>query len=196
MAGLGDARPITSAIGSGLIAASAFTGPAAPFVAAAGALTSLIGSFFKPDLTKVEATHIVDQIEAQYLKPNLVTWQSFPADQKTQSAQAAAVALFDKAWAAVVQGCSNPALGTAGQNCINDRVRGGKWPWPVYYRDPIANDPTVVPDPSMFGGDSVPGSVSASIDSAIAGLSQALGAISPLAIGIGLVAVGFLLVSD
>jgi hypothetical protein len=194
MDGLGDARPITQAIGAGLLSAggviAAIPGLQLPgaIVAAVGALTGLIGGLFQPDLTKIQATHIVDQIELQVLKPMLANWQALPASQKTQTNQAAYLEVFDAAWRKVQEGCSNPALGEAGQRCIADRVRGGPWPWPVYYRDPIANDPNVIPDPSFTG------SVS-SIDSAVTGLSSTLG-VSPVVLGIGLIAFGLLAVSD
>jgi len=132
-------------------------------IAAAGALTSLIGGFFKPDLTKIQATQIVDQIEAQTLKPMRASWQALPASQKTVSMQAAYLAVFDAAWQAVVKGCSNPALGTAGGACISDREQGscvwtldGQTPgippsncgnWFQWYRVPIESDPDVHPDP-------------------------------------------------
>lgn len=194
--GMGDARPITQAIGSGLMSAAGIValtgGPAGvlagAIMAAVGQLTILVGGLFKPDLTKIQATHIVDQIEAQALKPMLAAWQALPRENKTRSLQAEFLKTFDEAWAAVMQGCSNPALGEAGQRCISDRVRGGRWPWPVYYRDPIANDPDVIPDSQ--------GSITGSIDSAVSGVSSALGGVSPLMIGFGLIALGLFLVSD
>jgi hypothetical protein len=196
MGGLGgDARPITQAIGAGLLSAggiiAAIPGGQLPgaIVAAVGALTGLIGGLFAPDLTKIQATHIVDQIEAQVLKPMLANWQALPANQKTQTNQAAFLEVFDAAWRKVQEGCSNPALGSAGVACIADRVRGGRWPWPEYYRDPISSDPNVIPDPS-FGG-----TVGGSIDSAVTGFSSTLG-VSPMVLGIGLIAFGLLAVSD
>jgi hypothetical protein len=196
--------PLTTVIGSGLLAAAPLTGPAAPFVALAGALTGLIGGLFKPDLTKEQATAIVNQIQSEYLQPNLNRWQSLPPNQKTQSAQVAALAVFDKAWAAVVQGCSNPALGTAGQRCISERQAGGSAPWCptvtgcdwfILFRDPIANDPQVIPDPVPSVA-SVTGSVTGAVDSVGTSISTALGGISPLWIGVGIIAAALLLVSD
>ncbi len=221
LSGLGDARPITSAIGSGLMAAAgvvaAVGGPAGvvagAIMAAVGALTSLIGGLFAPDLTKVQATHIVDQIEAQALKPLRAAWNALPPEHKTQSMQAEFLTTFDQAMAAMTQACSNPALGTAGQNCISDRVAGachwtvdghtpGQPPncgnWVIWYRDPIANDPNVIPDPvagSTFAGGSS-GSVSGAVDSAVSSVSQALGGINPVWIGVGLIAAVLLLVGD
>jgi hypothetical protein len=209
--GLGDARPITSAIGSGLLSAggviAAIPGGQLPgaIVAAVGALTGLIGGLFAPDLTKVQATHIVDQIAAQVLEPNLAAWRSLPASQKTATNQAAFLEVVDAALTNVRQGCSNPALGTAGQKCISERlVRGGSAPWCptgtgcdwyALYMDPIANDPNVVPD--FAGGESVSsGSVSGAVDSAVSSVSTALGGVSPLWIGVGLIGLALFLVSD
>jgi hypothetical protein len=195
--------PITSRIGGGIMAAGSAIALVNPLIGgiviAVGALTTLIGGLFKPDLTKIEATRIVNQIEAQYLKPNLVAWQSAAPEHKTVSAQMAALALFDKAWAAVVQGCSNPALGTAGQHCISERQRGGSAPWCptttgcdwfILYRDPIANDPNVIPDPVGTDGQSV----RALLDSAASGVSSTLG-ISPLWIGLSLIGFGLALLA-
>lgn len=162
----------TSAVGSGLLAAAPLSGPAAPFLAAAGALTTLIGNFFHPDMTKVEATNIVNKIEAEYLKPNLAAWQALPPNQKTQSAQAAAINVFNTAWNAVVQACSAPALGTAGVNCIGDRQRGSTkgYDWFKLYLDPIQNDPNAVPDSSLASAGQ---SISSSISSLFGGTSVA-----------------------
>ena len=215
--GLGeDMRPITNAIGSGLLSSAGVIAmipggqlPAA-IIAAVGALTELIGGLFAPDLTKIQATHIVDQIEAQSLKPMRAAWQALPASQKTVTNQAAFLEVFDAAWRSVQQGCSNPALGSAGQACIGDRSQGschwtldGQTPgippsncgnWFTWYRDPIANDPEVHPDGSTAGTGS--GTSSGGIDTAVAGVSQALGGISPLWIGIGLIVVALLAVGD
>jgi hypothetical protein len=173
MPGMGDARPITDAIGSGLLSAggviAAIPGGQLPgaIVAAVGALTRLIGGMFQPDITKIQATHIVDQIEAQVLKPMLADWQSLPASAKTPTLQAAYLEVFDSAWKNVRQGCSNPALATAGQNCVTDRQQGachwtvdGQTPgvppncgnWFVWFRDPIANDPEVAANVSASEG--------------------------------------------
>ena len=170
----------TSRIGSGIMAAggivASIPGGQIPgaIIAAVGTLTTLIGGLFKPDLTKIEATHIVDQVEAQVLRPTLASWNGLPADKKTESMQALYLQTVDKALNDVQQGCSNPQLGTAGQHCISERlIHGGSAPWCptgtgcdwiTLYRDPIANDPAVQPDPppedsvasaarSFFGGD-------------------------------------------
>lgn len=210
LGGLGDARPITQAIGSGLLSAGGtiamIAGPAGilpgAIISAVGALTSLIGGFFAPDLTKIQATRIVDQIELQVLKPTLADWLALPADKKTQTLQAAYLEVIDTALNKVKEGCSNPALGEAGQRCISERlVRGGSAPWCptgtgcdwyALYRDPIANDPTIIPD---SGGGLLPGSVGGSISSAADTVSSALG-VSPVVLGLGLIGAALLMVSD
>jgi len=202
MDGLGDARPITQAVGAGLLSAggviAAIPGGQLPgaIVAAVGALTTLIGSLFVPDLTKIQATRIVDQIEAQVLQPTVANWRALSADQKTRTMQAAYAEVIEAALRKVQEGCSNPALGEAGQRCISERlIRGGAAPWCptgtgcdwyALYLDPIMNDSNVIPDTALTG----------SIDSAVTDLSSALGGISPLWIGVGLVAFAFVAVSD
>lgn len=94
---------------------------------------------------KIAATRIVEQLEP-LLKQNVEAYLSGP---RTQSAQAAALANFDQAWAWLTspEGCGNPELGKPGIACIDDRKRGGKFDWFAAYRDPIAND-TPAPDPT------------------------------------------------
>ena len=176
--GLGDdVRPITSAIGSGLLSAggviAAMPGGQLPgaIVAAVGALTGLVGGLFKPDLTKIEATHIVDAIQVQ-LEQLLHAWYALPNDQRTPQNQAAFLELIDGALNKVRQGCSNPALQEAGQRCISERlIKGGSAPWcptgtgcdwVTTYRDPIANDPAVQANAARettapSGGSTAPG---------------------------------------
>ena len=155
-----------------LIAALAGAGPlAGPIGAAVGAVAGILVQVFKGcGQTCVQATSIANQVEP-VLAQNLAAYIAEPVHYA--SLQAAALNNFDTAWAALVQNCSNPALAAAGQNCIGDRQRGscayktspggwsGKtymppgangsgsacWNWFVGYRDPIANDPNVVPDP-------------------------------------------------
>jgi hypothetical protein len=49
--------------------------------------------FFHPECNKIATTQIVNQAE-QFLKQNLTTWQSLPANQKTVEAQQAALNEF------------------------------------------------------------------------------------------------------
>ena len=117
------------------------------------AVTLWLTSMFKRNAQKEAATDIVDQIEIQ-LKDNLSGYLSGP---RTQQSQLQALANFDAGWAAVVENCSNPQLGSAGERCISERQQGGTAPWCslpggkgcdwfVRYRDPIAND---TPNPDV-----------------------------------------------
>jgi hypothetical protein len=197
------ASTATSVVGT-LVALGTVTGPVgaaiAGLVAAGYAIANLFGGCGD---TCVEATNlanqagsIIDQAYAQYMS----------APVHYASMQAAYLQLFDGTWNALVQACSNPALGAAGQRCISDRQAGscayktspggwkqssdGSWayvePGPngsgtacwnsfIGRRDPVANDPTVVPDP---------GSVSSLFSSVTGGGSGSiLGVPTPLALG-------------
>lgn len=135
-------------------------GPLAYF-AISGAITGVtaaIRAIFsrKAPAQREYATAIVNDLEP-LLQQNLQAYFSGP---RTVSNQQAAVANFDSAWQLLSssQYCGNPALGDPGRACIADRSRGGKWDWFSYYRDPIANDPDVKPDPvevAVVGGTGV-----------------------------------------
>jgi hypothetical protein len=134
--------------GASLLQVAKYTGPAAPFVAAAGALLEFISSaFLTPNYGKEYASAFVNQIEYDYMRPNLSMWQALPPERKTASAQAAALNVFAHGWNAIIQYCSNPALTSGGIHCVADRQRGGKYDWWQYFYDPIANDQSVIPDP-------------------------------------------------
>lgn len=167
--GLGDtAHPAASIIlSTGSIAGSAATPAAAsalfgaanaawavPVVGAAIAGVVLaIGVWMnrKGPQQKILTTKIVDEAEP-ILVQNVAAYQAGP---HTVSSQQVALANFDNVWGQVVQACSNPAYGDAGKNCISGRERGTthvndqgqSYDWFKLYRDPIANDPNVVPDP-------------------------------------------------
>lgn len=95
---------------------------------------------------KVASTAIVNELEP-VLKDNLDAYMAGP---RTRTAQALHLAQFDQAWEYLKsqEGCGNPELGNPGRNCIADRSRGGRWDWASYYRDPIAKDAGVQPDPA------------------------------------------------
>jgi hypothetical protein len=136
-----------AAVGAG--AASAFLPAAAagPVGAAIAGIGVLIGALIANSgcgPTCVIASKIVDQLGPQ-LEANRDTYL---AGARTTSNQAAALANFDNAWAWLtsMQACGSPDLGDAGRRCISERARGGKYDYFVPFRDPIANDPEVVPD--------------------------------------------------
>jgi len=122
--------------------------------------------------TCIAATNIANQVGDELAK-NVDHYTSSPI--RFASMQAAALNVFDTAWAALVQACNNPQLQAAGQRCITDRQRGACvwkaspggwnpdgtytmwgpagsgtscWNWFTGMRDPIANDPFVQPDPT------------------------------------------------
>lgn len=102
---------------------------------------------------KVATTEVVNAVEPKLVE-NRDAYLALPVHY--QSAQTAALANFDAGWQYVVQSCNIPEMGEPGVRCTSDRQRGGQWDWFSYYRDPIANDPNVVPDPQV---DSVTGEV-------------------------------------
>ena len=156
--------------------------------------------------TCTEAANLANNAEP-LLQENLDTYMSAPVHY--QSLQTAALANFNNTWNALVQACSNPALGSAGQNCITARQNGAChyqtspggwqgdtsvnpgvqgsgsacWNWFVGYYDPIANDPTVVPDPVPGAADvtSLLSSVGVSTNATLFGLP-----VVDVAMGVGL----------
>ena len=100
---------------------------------------------------KVQTTKIVNELEPM-LQENLRGYQQGP---HTVSSQAQALANFDAVWNTLVENCELEQYGDPGKRCIADRKAGSCqwqeggtcWNWFVGYRDPIANDPNVRPDP-------------------------------------------------
>lgn len=123
---------------AGLLVSGAITG-----------VTAALRAIFsrKGPAQREAATAIVNDLEP-LLQQNLQAYLSGP---RTVSNQQAALANFDSAWQLLTssQYCGNPALGDPGRACIADRSRGGRWDWASYYRDPIASDPDVRPDPTV-----------------------------------------------
>lgn len=111
-------------------------------------LTTLLGVFGvgKPDMTKITASNDANAIEAQ-MALLADTWDQIP---HTASNQQKIVDAWYQLWNNLVQMCSDPSLGNAGQNCINDRKRGGKWDWFAMHLDPIINTP-LVSEVGVFG---------------------------------------------
>jgi type II secretory pathway pseudopilin PulG len=125
---------------------------------------------------------------------------------RTISSQALALQAFDQTWAKLVQLCSDPQWGDAGKRCISDRQRGACtwkqayapaypgepqvgecWNWFNGYRDPIANDPDVKPDPVTIDATSQDlGTVANSLATSMSGLSPLL------LLGGGILALAFL----
>lgn len=137
------AAPIAHAGGLGFIQAAvaaplAAAGPVGWAVLGITAALPFLPRLFKigNDPKKEASSQAVDAAEPQ-LRANL---EQYLAGPRTAAAQQTAIARFDQIWASVVNYCSDPQLGAAGAACIADRERSGRWPWAVYYRDPIAAD--------------------------------------------------------
>ena len=96
---------------------------------------------------KQATTAIVNKVEPE-LKKNVDAYLALPVHYV--SAQQQALNNFDAGWAYVQDQCNIPEMGNPGIACTADRGRGGRWDWFSYYRDPIANDTSVVPDPSAL----------------------------------------------
>jgi hypothetical protein len=164
---------------STLVALGTITGPVGAAIAGVIAAGMAIASLFKGcGQTCIEASDIANQCET-VLQQNLQQYLSAPVHY--QSLQTAALNNFTTAWSALTQACGAASLGSAGSNCISERQQGACsykttpggwqqgssgwtyvypgangsgstcWNWFVGYHDPIANDPTVVPDPASSG---------------------------------------------
>lgn len=220
--GLGALSPGEMSIANTAAAAAQLTGELAggPLGGAiAGAIAQvgllLANVFSGCGQTCVEASNLANQAEPLLLQ-NLQTYMSAPVHYA--SLQAAALNNFALTWQALVQACSNPQLGSAGQSCIADRQQGGChyqtspggwsqdasgvwsytypgaqgsgsacWNWFVGYHDPIANDPTVVPDPVPGGGALTSTLESAGLPASVFGLPT-----GDVAIGAGLLLLAWL----
>jgi hypothetical protein len=179
-----------------LAALSAIPGPGWVAGAIGGliAVGSMIANMFQGcGASCIQSSNDANKFEPP-LQQNLSTYLNAPVH--TASMQAAALNNVDTLFAALRAACSDPSLGTAGQNCISERLNesschwkaspGGWsqdssgvwsykgygasgsgnacWNWVIGYRDPIANDPTVVPD-SAVSTPSTPVSTPASVTS-------------------------------
>lgn len=200
-----------------LVAFSVVGGPVGAAIAAVGAVAVLLVKVFQGcGQTCVQATQYANQVEAA-LQQNLNAYISSPV--RTASMQAAAVNNYNTAIAALEQACGQAALGSAGVNCIDERVNAsscqwkaspGGWSgacpgtyqgygasgsgsacvnWVVLYLDPIQNDPCVQSDSVLT---SSAGSSGGSVVSSVGGSSEIFGLPAPLVIG-GLILAALLL---
>ena len=152
--------------------------------------------------TCIFTSAIANQVQALLLQ-NLNTYLAQPVHY--QSIQTAALATFTSCWQSLVQQCETPANQAAGVNCVGDREQGACkwqtatpgawvngqwvppgpqvssggtcWNWWVGFHDPIANDPTVVPDPSptlASGSQSIEQALGINPSGTIAGIPNGL----------------------
>ena len=94
-------------------------------------LVLLLSAWF----SNITVTEFVDDLEP-LLAANRDTYLAGP---HTLQRQQAALQYFDQQWTWLKSSaaCGSRLLGQAGQACISDRSRSGRWPWESYYRDPI-----------------------------------------------------------
>ena len=121
-----------NAAGTTLLSLAPTAGPAAPWVAAAGAIAMLGGQIARMfdgcGPTCVQSTEFANQFGATLDQIKSTYW-SAPAP-RPRSLQAATLEAIDNAINWLRQACSDPSLGSAGQRCISERmVRGGTAPW-------------------------------------------------------------------
>ena len=138
-------------IGAGAAKGAAVAGPIGAAVGAAVAATiSLVRHIKTRNRQKTASTTVVNDVEPM-LKQNL---DAYLGSNRTQSEQAASVENFYMLWNVVVESCSDPLLGSAGERCISEREEGASPPWgPNWfqlYLDPIRNDPNVIQDPGVM----------------------------------------------
>ena len=100
-----------------------------------------------------------------------------------------------------MQACNNPALGSAGINCIKDRQRGGKYDFFAMFYDPIATDPAPAANAlaAAQAAAAAPATTAASsanpIDSAVSSITASTG-LSPMVLGLLLIGGALLMVGD
>lgn len=120
------------------IPAASASGPLAPFViggiAAFTFLSTKLWGRSELGQLKVELTKVYNDA-AEGLEENLARYLSEPTSLIAQKER---LTYFDKIWKELKE----QSLKTAqGMISWNERQRNGKYPWEVYFRDPIANDP-------------------------------------------------------
>jgi hypothetical protein len=148
------------------VATGAIAGPVGAAIGAGIALAALaIEAIMNSGCgqTCIVSTQFANQANAA-LQQNIEAYFALPVP-RSYANQQAALANFDRFWAWLQTQCGNPQLGSAGQRCITDRQAGACtwkqpasevpawgvppagscWNWFNGYRDPIANDPNVVP---------------------------------------------------
>jgi hypothetical protein len=189
--GAGAAVGVPALVSAGVISAAAvpFIGPAI------AAITLAVGLLVKNSgcgVTCVETSQWANQAEP-LLQKNIASYFDQPAP-RAQSTQTVALANFDQIWNTLVQQCGQPGTGNAGVRCVSDRQAGACtwkqtttstllqypgepqpgacWNWFSGYRDPIANDPDVVPDATLAAQTATAAASSAatSIDSSLSTL--------------------------
>lgn len=135
---------IEASVGSGLLSAARFSGPAAPFLTAAGLIADVMAAFGVGagcGQTCIESTQFANQANAAleqnietFFAPRMISGTYDPTIPLGISTQQAGLYNYATLWNWLVspQACGNPALGSAGQKCISDRQAGAcTWTQPA-----------------------------------------------------------------
>ena len=187
LGGLGDGEVATSIVSTagGILAGTAPLWTTATWAipvigAAVAGITLALVAYFnrKGPKQKVATTQEVNAMASQ-MEANKAAYMAGP---HTVSSQAQALANFDAMWAHVTSMCGDPEMGDPGRRCIFERQRQGtcttqqaseahesigdcgKYDMARDNRDPIANDPNVVPDPTVLD------TAGASVESALSSI--------------------------
>lgn len=123
--------------------------------------TSFGGGQISEGTLKEQATAIVDYAEAAMIR---VRDDYLGEPNRTRTMQQTALADYDRWWAWMVESLSDPGLGRYGSTAVSERSPGGRWPYQVWYRDPIAQDAGVQDD------------ITGTIGGALDGLGDLIGA--------------------
>lgn len=101
-------------------------------------MKSVLLVFLSTLYSNITVTQFVDDAE-----PLLVmNRDNYLGGPHTTARQQAALQYFDQSWLWLKssQACGSRLTGRAGQACIADRSRTGRWPWQVWYRDTIVTN--------------------------------------------------------
>jgi hypothetical protein len=205
MPGLGaSSAPVSTQIESGaagsLLSVAPFTGPAAPFVAAAGAIAGLLATLGVGagcGQACIQATNLVNQAEPALLQ-NLQAYENGEIDQAT------ALSNYQQIWQSIQTACS-AIPGGAGKSCVTDRQAGACtwkatgtpptpsspapgtcWNWDNAYRVPLTYPPINAPAPSASSDVSA---VTGDVGSALSTVGLSSSYAVPLLIGAAALAI-------
>lgn len=172
---IGTGSEVAGGIAAGLETLAPFTGPAAPFIAAAGAIVGPIATLFKGcGATCQQTSQIANQVTAAAQQITTLYWAQ---KVRTVSMQQAAIASLQQIYQFLIQNCQAIG-GKGGQQCIQDRQPGGKYDFQAQQILPIQNDSAVVPDPVTASP------VASALPSAVAAVTSS-NLFLPLALALG-----------
>ena len=132
---------------AGTVVGSVIGGPVGGLVGAGiGVAANAIASLFTPDYTKIYASNDAN-IAGDKLNRWLASWKTLDSSKKVPAVQQYYVQVWNAIWNGLVQACSDPSLGKAGENCITERSPGGKYDMSLALNF-VQTDPVVHPQTS------------------------------------------------